>query len=228
MHSPRHAAPWHFRMIPWSPIGSQAVASPGDVQRFLPRHRHPPRPGRWISASRSAVTAGRSLQRLRPRLLPQPDLLANLLDEGPGASSVRALVVHDLREQPRLRVLGQDRGSAHLAGELHALWCRRDPWPRGNRGRRAMMRRLRLGDVVESVRRLGSSTRTMAAGTGRRAAAEGIADTPVPTAHTTGFTVQGILDGTSPWQVQVDSLAWETCSTPVGLTAPSLPRRRRA
>src|SRR5207253_1322055 len=56
-----------------------------------------------------------------PDLSSEPSLLANLLHEGPGAASVRALVVHDLREQPRFRVLCQDRGGAHLEGELHTF-----------------------------------------------------------------------------------------------------------
>src|SRR5882672_9891431 len=60
-----------------------------------------------------------------------------------------------------------------------------------------MMRRLRLGDVVKSVRRLDSSTRAMAAGTSRRAPTEGVADAPVTTAQTAELTVHGTLDGTS-------------------------------
>jgi len=36
---------------------------------------------------------------------PRPGLLADLLDEGLRATSVRALVIHDLYDQPRLRVL---------------------------------------------------------------------------------------------------------------------------
>src|SRR6267142_834762 len=60
-----------------------------------------------------------------------------------------------------------------------------------------MMRRLRLGDVVESERRLGSPTRAMAAGTSRRATTEGVADAPVPAAQTAELTVHGTPDGTS-------------------------------
>src|SRR5712692_8572950 len=75
------------------------------------------------------------------------------------------------------------------------------------------MRRLRLGDVVESGRRIGSSTRPMAAGTGCRAVAQGVADAPVPTAQTAELTVHGTLDGTSPRQSPVGSLACRISST---------------
>src|SRR2546425_12667380 len=88
-----------------------------------------------------------------------------------------------------------------------------------------MMRRLRLGDVVESERSLGSSTRAMTAGTSRRAATEGVADAPVPTAQTAGFTVHGTLDGTSPLQGPVGSLAWRK---PVALIGPEWRACRRA
>src|ERR1700730_5851763 len=79
-----------------------------------------------------------------------------------------------------------------------------------------MMRRLRLGDVVEPKRRLGSSTRAMAAGTSRRATTEGVADAPVPTAQTAELTVHGSLDGTLSlhW---VGSLAWTRPVAPIGL-----------
>lgn len=78
------------------------------------------------------------------------------------------------------------------------------------------MRRLRLGDVVEPKRRLGSSTRAMAAGTSRRATTEGVADAPVPTAQTAELTVHGSLDGTLSlhW---VGSLAWTRPVAPIGL-----------
>ena len=87
--------------------------------------------------------------------LPRPGLLADLLDEGLRATSVRALVIHDLHEQPRLRILGQDGGFAHFAGELRAFGRRRAPGSlvRLRRGG-SELRRLRLGDVVESGRRV--------------------------------------------------------------------------
>lgn len=53
----------------------------------------------------------------------------------------------------------------------------------------------------------------MAAGTGRRAAAEGVTDAPIPTAQTAGLTFHCTLDGTSALQGPTDSLAWKTCST---------------
>src|SRR5512138_3378332 len=48
-------------------------------------------------------------------------LLADLLDERPCAATVRALVVHDLRDESFLRVLVQGAAGAHLARELHTF-----------------------------------------------------------------------------------------------------------
>jgi hypothetical protein len=94
--------------------------------------------------------------------LPRPGLLADLLDEGLRATSVRALVIHDLHEQPRLRVLAQDGGFAHFAGELRAFGRRRAPGTLGRLRRGGSeVRRLCLGDVVESGRRVGSPARAM-------------------------------------------------------------------
>jgi|SRR6266851_1922696 hypothetical protein len=83
---------------------------------FVPGARDPFTLGRACSQVSSSRSGGRV-----PDLLPRTSLLANLLDEGLGASSMRALVIHDLGEQPRLRVLGQDHASAHLERELHAF-----------------------------------------------------------------------------------------------------------
>src|SRR5216683_5209676 len=126
---------------------------------------------------------------------------------------MRTLVIHDLREQPPLCVLGQDCASAHFERELLTFGRRRALWSLGNRDLGVVMRRLRLGDVVESGRRIGSSTRPMAAGTGCRAVAQGVADAPVPTAQTAELTVHGTLDGTSPRQSPVGSLACRISST---------------
>src|SRR5438105_11121131 len=121
--------------------------------------------------------------------LPRPGLLADLLDEGLRATSVGALVIHDLHEQPRLRILGQNGGFAHFPGELRTLGRRR---PAGTLGclRRggSELRRLRLGDVVESGRRVGSPARAMATGTGRCAAAEGVSDAAVTAAQAAHVT----------------------------------------
>src|SRR5690348_11754450 len=100
---------------------------------------------------------------LHPDLLRRSGLFADLLEEGFGASSVRALVVDDLGDQPRFRVLCQDRASVHIEGELQTLWRRRALRSRGNRDLGAIVRRLRLGDVVESGRGVGPSTQAMAA-----------------------------------------------------------------
>ena len=124
----------------------------------------------------------------------RPSLLANLLHEGLGASPMRALVVHDLREEPRLRVRGQHRAGAHFKGKLHAFRCRRALRPRGERDLGAMVRRLGLGYVVEPGRSIGAPTRAMAAGAGRRAAAEGVCDAAVSTAQMAGLTVRGTPD----------------------------------
>src|SRR5436190_5647454 len=78
-----------------------------------------------------------------------------------------------------------------------------------------MMRRLRLGDVVESERRLGSPTRAMAARTSRRAATEGVADASVPTAQTAELTVHGTLDGISSLHESVGSLPWPRPVAPI-------------
>src|SRR5712671_4679515 len=162
-------------------------------------------------------------------LWPRPRLLANLLEERLGAASVGALVVHDLREQPRLRVLGQDRARVDLESELHTFRSRRPLRSGGSGDRGAMVRRLRLGDVVESGRRLGSSTRAMAPGTGGRATAEGVADSSVPTAQTADLTVHGTLQRTPPSRRLVGSLAWRRPLAPIGLgTAAGCPCQARS
>src|SRR2546426_1505382 len=124
--------------------------------------------------------------------LPRPGLLADLLDEGLRATSVRALVIHDLHEQPRLRVLAQDRGFAHFAGELRAFGRRGAPGTLGRLRRGGSeVRRLCLGDVVESGRRVGSPARAMAAGTGRGAAAEGVPNAAITTTQAADVTLHG-------------------------------------
>ena len=90
-----------------------------------------------------------------PELWRWASLLANLLDEGLGASSMRALVIHDLREQPRLRIRCQDRAGAHLERELRTLWSHRALWPLGNRGRWAMVRTAGLDRLSAGTREEG-------------------------------------------------------------------------
>ncbi len=136
----------------------------------LPARPPAPPPSRTSASRRCPGPATPSMR--EPGLLAQPSLLADLLDEGLRAPSVRALVVHDLRDEPRLRIRRQHRGCGHLAGELRTFCGHRRLGPGGSLDLRAVMRRLRLGDVVESVRRLGSPSGSVAAGTLRRAAAD--------------------------------------------------------
>src|SRR5438105_8277298 len=124
--------------------------------------------------------------------LPRPGLLADLLHEGLRATSVRALVIDDLREQPRLRVLAQDGGFAHFAGELRAFGRRGAPGTLGRLHRGGSeVRRLCLGNVVESGRRVGSPARAMAAGTGRGATAAGVPNAAITTARAADVTLHG-------------------------------------
>ena len=56
----------------------------------------------------------------------------------------------------RLRVLRQDGGGAHFGRELGTLRCGGHPGSLGSLVRLTVVRRLRLGDVVEAGRRVGS------------------------------------------------------------------------
>src|SRR5947207_9507544 len=118
----------------------------------------------WLARAPAAGDRGRSAA---PDLRRWPGLLADLLDERPRAAAVRGLVVHDLHEQPRLRVRREDRRSVRLACDVQAFGRDRPLRSRGGRGRRPIVRRLRLGDVAEPGRGVGAPARAVAAGTDR-------------------------------------------------------------
>ena len=92
------------------------------------------------------------------------NLLSNLLDEGLGAHAVARFVFHDLANEPRLDLGCAGRAIANLGRELPALEGYRplrllddlDPV------RLAVVRRLRLGHIVEAGR-LDLSARTVTA-----------------------------------------------------------------
>src|SRR6266568_1479858 len=63
----------------------------------------------------------------------------------------------------------------------------------------------------------------MAARTFCRAAAEGIADAPIPTAQAAGLTLHGTPDGASPAQGPISSLACGTCTTLMAVALRLLP-----
>src|SRR5438093_588521 len=91
----------------------------------------------WVRAGGDRPEGSDSANRgctapVNPGLFVWPDLLADLLEESPGAPAVRALVVHDLGKQTRLRVLGQHRRCVHFGGELDAFGRDRNLGPLGN------------------------------------------------------------------------------------------------
>src|SRR5262245_30019920 len=103
---------------------------------------------RWPASEASARWRGRA------------DLLPNLLDEGLRAAGVGGLVLDDLADQLRLRVVRNRARRLDFLGELLALEGRR-PVRLLRRGRRLVglpiVRRLRLGHVAEAgVLRLAS------------------------------------------------------------------------
>src|SRR5580698_10332032 len=114
--------------------------------------------------------------------------MPDLLDEGLRAEAVHALVVDDVLNELGLRRVGTDSALLHLGCEESPFGRHRPPRLYDHRSpvRRPMMRRLRLGHVMEPGG-LCPLSAAVAARARRCAAAERVADAPVPATDTAWF-----------------------------------------
>src|SRR5580658_10703359 len=118
--------------------------------------------------------------------------MPDLLDEGLRAQAVHAFVVDDVLNELGLRRVATDSALFHLGSEESPFGRYRPPrlYDHWRPVCRPMMRRLRLGHVVEP-RGLCALPAAVAARTRRAAAAERVADAPVPATDAAWFAEHG-------------------------------------